>query len=190
MKTDFTTTAKQMASKLSDLEKRQIPWASVLTLNETRDRCKDAVLTEMVRKIDKPTPFTMNALRVENASKSKLESALIVKDIQAEYLETLLEDGGTEVDKHIVPGKQAKLNAYGNLPRGASKQRATFSHGNRRYKRVGKGKSARVFLLGHFPSKRTYRRLIDFHGVCEATAKRNFDQIFRKNLRRAMATAR
>lgn len=92
-----------------------------------------ATVTELKKKLvevfDRPNAFTLNAFAVlpaDSKAGSDTVSALIyVRPQQAEYL-SLQIDGGvraagdyaTTTTGPLVPGKGAKLDRYGNLPRG------------------------------------------------------------------------
>ena len=147
MRIDVRSNIKDATKWLTNIEKKQVPFATMLALNWTKDRCQDGVKTEMLRKLHKPTPFTMNLFfngAVTRATKTRSVATVEVKNVQADYLYSLFY-GGTETDNHIVPGQQAKLNQYGNLPRRASKAKGTFTIKSNglpiTLKRTGRGKN-------------------------------------------------
>ena len=192
MKISVEHNFKEAEKWLDGIRLKQLPYATMLALNETKDRCKDAVLTQMLRKLDRPTPFTMSAFdnrAALRATKRKLTSILQVKPIQAKYLYEQFY-GGTETDKHIVPGKDMKLNQYGNLPRNASKAKRTFSIGNVVLKRKGKGKNSTLTVVGFFPKSRSYSKRIDFESTVLTAFDRWFERNWEKMFDRAMATAK
>ena len=79
----------------------------------------------MVRKLDRPTPFTIKGVRWQGASKNdfktgRLHSRVYLMDKQAEYLRFQIE-GGTRTPKGTaiaVPTSNVKLNKYGKLAGG------------------------------------------------------------------------
>ena len=84
-------------------------------LNRTMSAIEQAELNAMEQHLDRPTPFTMNALGLFKAYPNRLQTTLFVKDIQAAYLKTPILGGN--VDNTIVPVlSNARLNQYGNLP--------------------------------------------------------------------------
>lgn len=191
-----TREIKKAAKWMSDIGRKQMPYAMMLTLNDVKDRGQDALTTEMLRKLDRPTPFTLNAFDKSystRATKRNLRSLILVKQIQAEYLYDMF-FGGTENKKHIVPGKEAKLNQYGNLPRNASKRKRTFtivSNGTPiRLQRAGKGKTSKTKVIGIFPSRRSYRSRIDYEGTITRAVDRWMQWHWNKNFERALLTAR
>ncbi|MBC2676904.1 hypothetical protein [Pseudomonas baltica] len=61
-------------AELTEIEQRQIPFATALALTETAKLIKSSIEDEMRAVFDRPTPFTMNALRLIPATKQKLEA--------------------------------------------------------------------------------------------------------------------
>jgi len=74
--------------------------------------------------IDRPTPFTQNALAFYKASVGRLESGVFAKPIQAEYLKRLL--GPTtryaQAKFVFVPASSQQTDAYGNMPKTRRRQ--------------------------------------------------------------------
>lgn len=126
--------------QLTDLEARQLPFASALALTRTaKEDVEPALVSEMRTVFDRPTPWTLNSLRVFPATKQKLEARVWMKNeadksIPAtKWLAPEIYGGGrnykrAEVmlrakgllpdDKYVVPGAGAKLDRYGNLAKG------------------------------------------------------------------------
>lgn len=111
-------------------------------LNHTANQARQALRAEMSSVFDRPTPFTLNAVRIFTAKPSNLQSALWVKDEkdgasggqapeawvapqvfggQRKYRrsEQMLRDKGIlPPGMFIVPGAGARLDQYGNMSRG------------------------------------------------------------------------
>lgn len=111
-------------------------------LNHTANQVRQQLQAEMASVFDRPTPFTINAVRVLNATPTSLVAAVWVKDdkdnnskgqapedwVGAQVFggwraekksEMLLRRKGIlPAGKFIVPGKGARLDAYGNISRG------------------------------------------------------------------------
>lgn len=66
--------------------------------------------------LDKPTPYTLNSLYVVSSTSSDPELTVGIKDTQAGYLSYAY--GGGHRDAVVTPVGDAKLNQYGNMPRG------------------------------------------------------------------------
>lgn len=133
--------------------------ASVATaLTRAGAHAKDQLKLEMQRTLDRPTPFTLNALRLWPASADKLEARVGFRDDGTggmnanNYLLPNVE-GGPRVAKRVeaalrainalpagwfaVPGQGAALDSYGNMSRGQiiqilSQLRITMTAGHTR----------------------------------------------------------
>lgn len=102
-------------------------------------------------RVDKPTPFTKNAVGFRfKRSSGGSENTIFIKDIQAEYLTPYFEGG--EVTK-MQPVAENRKNAYGNIRQLKSKKYVKVKHKNGqeilvdptkkngRVKKNGKGKT-------------------------------------------------
>jgi len=130
---------RQVKRMLDTFERRQMPFAVSLALNRTAQTIARLERAEMRRRFDRPTPYTLNALRVVPAKKTSLTARVWFKDfagkgtVAEDYLLPQVE-GGTRSQKRFeralrrigimtenefaVPGAGAKLDAYGNMGRG------------------------------------------------------------------------
>lgn len=113
-----------------------IPYAASMALRKTAQKVERAIVAEMPRVFDRPVPYTLNALRVVNATKDNLVARVAVKDqagrglVPEHYLLPEVE-GGPRREKRMeralrfagllrpgeraVPGQAAPLDANGNL---------------------------------------------------------------------------
>lgn len=99
--------------------RKQLPFAQAQALTMTAGHVGLAWQDEMKGELDRPTPFTLNAVAVRPARKSNLTATVYVKDIAATYLEPFV-DGGPHAlgsKKGLLTPKNVALNAYGNLTR-------------------------------------------------------------------------
>ncbi|WAR46954.1 hypothetical protein [Methylomonas rapida] len=75
----------------------QIPFATSLAINRTADLVRKAIVAEMKRVFDRPTPFTLNSLYVSPSNKDKLEAVVWLKDgndvVKAGPYATMTKDG-------------------------------------------------------------------------------------------------
>ena len=85
-------------------------------LNRTIAAIEQHELVEMERRLDRPTPFTMNALKVFKAQprEGKLNAVLFVQPTQAKYLRTTIHGGTLPVNLTPVI-KNQKLDRHGNI---------------------------------------------------------------------------
>lgn len=125
--------------ELTNLERDQIPFAAALALTNTAKAVEQVLVNEMRTVFDRPTPYTLNSLRVFPATKEKLVARVWMKDesVKAEpatrwltpeiyggdrrtkRAERQLRERGILPDgKYVVPGAGAKLDKYGNISRG------------------------------------------------------------------------
>jgi hypothetical protein len=170
---------------------KQSRFATAAALTKTAWQVKDAEVDALVKYLDRPTPFTKRAFRVQRATKQRMMAMVYAAPIQDEYLSTQVFGGQT---KGHVPGKRQKLNAYGNLPRRATKRKNTFSatiNGvSGVWQRVGRGKNKKIVLVAHFPNTRRYKARLPFYRIARSMVVKRFPGNFDRSFRKAMRTAR
>lgn len=117
---------------LSDLGRRQLPFATAMALNDTVDDGLKAVEREIEHKFSNPTRWTKRAFYRRRATKTRLEATIRRKDAQRgrHYLEVQRKGGvrpQTGLEKlvssrlkyagnirTVTPASGARLNAHGN----------------------------------------------------------------------------
>lgn len=133
----------------------RIPIATAIALTATAKDAQAAVVDEMERVFDDPTPYTLGAVYVEPATRNKQEARVWLKDDfrgggshpATEYLIPEIE-GGVRVEKRsewklreagvlpagmsAVPGERAQLDGYGNMIRGQVIQILSYLRANER----------------------------------------------------------
>lgn len=106
------------AARIKSLD-RQSRFAMAVTLTDVAKEAQRIETARLPQVFDRPNPFTARAIDFAPASMARLESAVFVRDGQAEYL-ALHEDGGVRTPQ---PGKpvnvpvKVRLNQYGNIPK-------------------------------------------------------------------------
>ncbi|EHL97720.1 hypothetical protein HMPREF9946_04003 [Acetobacteraceae bacterium AT-5844] len=185
-----------MTRKLDDLAKKQVPFAAAQALNETAQMAQISVRRQLPSIFDRPTPFTMNAIGIQRATKGRLEARVFVKDKQAEYLK-VQEDGGTRIPKKraILLPRAIRLNQYGNMARGAiaaARAKPNVFSGKVEgvpglYQRLKKGAAK---LLARYIDRATYKPRFGFKKRMLKTASGVWPSAFRRSLAKALATAR
>ena len=187
---------QRLTRGLNAIGQRQMPFATATALNDMAAAGATAVRRRMPNTFDRPVPFTMNAVTIQTANKSRLTARVFVKDRQAGYLD-VQETGGAGRPKKtafVIP-EAIGVNQHGNMPRGAL-QRAK----NRKGVFVGQvGKAAGFFfravgkapvLLARFVRKATYKPRFGFRDRVTQTVKAVAPVALRQALAKAMATAR
>lgn len=87
----------------------QIPFATSLAINRTADLVRKAIVAEMKKVFDRPTPFTLNSLYVTPSTKDKLAAVVWLKD------EYAVGNQGTPATKYLGPeifGGQRSAKAH------------------------------------------------------------------------------
>lgn len=212
---DFKADFRPMQKHLDNFAKKQIPFATAQALTQTAKAAAANTKRQLPSIFDKPTPFTMNSIGVQAATKSSLEARVFIKDKQAEYLQ-LQEAGGARHPKKaaIVIPQGVRLNPHGNLPRNALaalKARKDVFAGTVRgvggfWKRPARGKRrdgsygtigavnavggfmTRLLLLVSFKGKTSYKPIFGFKAKTLKAAQAAAPVEFRKALERALRT--
>jgi len=118
---------------------KQIPYVTSRAINATADDVQKGLVNEMKSVFDRPTPFTLNGVRVKYTNKRDLTAIVWLKDeapkgTPAEkFLRPQIEGGDRRVKRferafqhrgilpqgmQMVPAAGAKLDQYGNISKG------------------------------------------------------------------------
>ena len=205
MDLDFSADFKQLERALTDVMRRQLPFAMMLSLNDTASEVKQAEERSIDRTFDRPTPFTKRGVYVKRANKSTLTSTVGMKPVQAGYLK-LQAKGGVRLPKRraLVIGAGLRRNKYGNLPKDAVKRAEvkgkTFVARNRGpgshlapgiYQRVkARGQSPSIKMLVSFKPRAHYKKRFEFQPVAMRSARAVYEGHLVTRLKQAQASAR
>ncbi|MDU4291108.1 hypothetical protein [Mixta calida] len=108
---------KELPGQLLKLQK-QIPFATAQALTSVARKIQAAEKTALSRKLDNPTPFTVNSVGSAGARRDNLVARVFVRDIAAGYLEPFEVGGNHKLNSQaLLNPKNIKLNKYGNLSR-------------------------------------------------------------------------
>jgi hypothetical protein len=102
---EFSKALKKLGSDL--------PATLATGLNRTMRAIEQAELNAMESSLDRPSPFTMNALGVQLANSRHLDASIFLRPLQADYLKSTIEGG--VVERTIVPFR-IKRDKHGNIP--------------------------------------------------------------------------
>ena len=133
---------RELRRGLSDLQKRQIPFATAMALTKTAQRVQAVEVAALATTFKSPTPFTMNAFGIAPARKNFPIASVFIKDVQSNYLAPY-ELGGTHFlgsKRGLLVPKDIPVNQYGNIPRGklaALKGRSDIFIGSVTFHRTG-----------------------------------------------------
>ena len=137
MNIKFTSELATLPRLYIDVE-RQMIFATSVALNKTAGLVRDALVSSMTTTFDRPTPYTLKALRVRPARKESLTAYVDFKDATGKgvsadrYLgpqvygggrskkrsERALERSGMSASQYMMPGAGADMDSYGNVSRG------------------------------------------------------------------------
>lgn len=111
------STLKDLSRQLKQLQK-QIPFATAQAMTSVVRDIAAAQKVALGRKLESPTPFTVNSVGAAGARKNNLRAKVFVRDVAAEYLEPFEFGGEHKLNSQaLLNPKNIKLNKYGNMPR-------------------------------------------------------------------------
>lgn len=187
---------KRFEQDLTDIQKKQLPFATSVALNNTAVEAQKEAQREMGKRLDRPTPFTKKGVRVKRSTKQKLQAEIFIQEIQAEYLKYAIEGGTRKPKNKAIPIPQKiRLNKYGNMPRGKIKQLLArddvFVINNDEsagiYQRLRNGTYR---LLASFHSEAKYKERYPFEEIVQKEAGKRFRAFMQQSLDKALATAK
>jgi hypothetical protein len=165
---------KAFSRRLSDLEAKQLPFATMQAINATAFDTRQGWARAMPEVFDRPTALTLGAVLYTKANRQTMRAQVYIRDeafkgnAPAKYLLAQV-DGGQRRRKafenrlaaagilpagmYAVPGKGAKLDAHGNLPGGQiqailSQLRAQFDTANNQTEASAGRRRRRAIKLG------------------------------------------
>lgn len=98
--------------------KKQIPFAMARAMTSTVQQIRDAEKLALQRRLDNPTPFTVNSVRAAAATKNNLIARVFVMNTAAAYLDPFEVGGSHKLNgQALLNPKNIKLNKFGNLSR-------------------------------------------------------------------------
>lgn len=130
---------EELKRKLSDIRKKQLPFAAAKALTRTAFKVSGAESEQVSRAFDRPKSQTIKAFKVEAAKKNTLTATVSIKSrgdggLPAnEYLQHAIDGGSRQAKRSEImlwaagilpkgmmtaPGAGAKLDDYGNMQRG------------------------------------------------------------------------
>lgn len=172
---------------MDGLGRKQMPFAGAVALTRTAwDIKKKELDPSLDEHLDRPTPFTKKAIRVQGATKGHLVAYVRVAPLQARYLQYQIRGGLRRPNKKALalPVGQ-KVNKYGNMPRRAvanllanPKVFSGIPHGRTQpgiYKRLGPKGRKKLKLMVSYEKQARYEKRFPFYRLAERRAKRSFN---------------
>ena len=195
MQINVKSNIKEITKFTTTVQKKQIPFATSVAINNTLFDLKKEMAKQMDKKLDRQTPFTKRGFFINKAKKNLLVGVLLMKDIVANYLQYQIEGGTRTTGKRIpVPYQpNARLNKFGNIigkKTGLIKKNTQFiaNLGGTEgvYERTKQG----VKLIIGFERSVNYRPRFPFYIIAEKFSNAVFDKKFAKAFERALRSAR
>jgi len=173
---------------LDNMAKKQVPFATMMAINETANDVKAAEIKKMKRVFNKPTKTTLNSVIIRYAKKISLWATVKIKDkpfsgggaAVKDYLGPQIHAGerkrkGSEMrlqssfkmtkGRYIVPGQGMKLNKFGNIPKGKMTQimSAVGGHHDTRQNVTARSKKLNKNVRDYFVVKKGNPRVQHLH---------------------------
>lgn len=202
MQVSVRTNVQEITKKLTRIQRRQIPFATMMALNETAFGIARQVMPKQAeRKFDGgATAFTKRGFKYQKASKLNLESIVYIDKKQLKYMRHQVDGGVRRPNKKVIltPGYHAKINRYGNITRAnrtkyLSKSDKYIVSDRGVYEVKGKGKSQQLKKVLNFVKQAKYSPKFHFYRMAEGYINnpiKGFNPRMSKHLARAIANAK
>tara|TARA_Y100001937_G_C7011986_1_gene281392 strand:+ start:45 stop:719 length:675 start_codon:yes stop_codon:yes gene_type:complete len=191
---------KEFQKKLTDFEKKQLPFAIMIGTNKTAFGLRKEMGKQTVKKLDRPTPATQKGFIVKKANKKTLTAEVAIKDFVADYLKFQI-DGGTRFTGKKIPvpyTPNARLNKFGNIP---NKRKGLIKRPTKQfianiggvsgvYEKSGRG-GKQLKLIIAFEDSVTYdKKPFPFYKIGEGYISGTYNRNLSEGFKRAIKTAR
>jgi hypothetical protein len=161
------TDIKEATRWLSDIQRKQIPFATAKALTDTAKLVQAELKREMLAEFDNPSPYTKNSTFSTSATKATLQAVVGIKDkgMRVPPAKLLKEHftggmrGGKPMERammalgalpsgwRVVPGQGLKLDSYGNPNRNQVRE---ILGSLKNKTSIYKGRGKKVALVGYF----------------------------------------
>ena len=107
---------KDVTKGLNKMQKKQIPFATVVSINQTLFGLRKEMAKQTIKKLDRPTKATQSGFIFTKAKKANLIGTLFLKSFVEDYLRFQIDGGVRSSSKSfVVPTRNSKLNKFGNI---------------------------------------------------------------------------
>jgi|TARA_R100000005_G_C4973743_1_gene185814 hypothetical protein len=195
MQVSVKSNIKEITKWTTNAQKKQIPFATSVAINNTLFDLKKEMAKQMDKKLDRPTPFTKRGFFINKAKKNLLVGVLLMKDIVANYMHYQIEGGTRQTGKRIpVPYQpNARLNKFGNiigkktgLIKKSTQFMGTVGGTEGVYERTKDG----LKLIIGFERSVNYTPRFPFYIIASKFSNSVFDKNFTKAFNRALKSAK
>ena len=197
MKVSIKSNVDEATKWTTNLQKKQIPFATSNAINKTLFQLRKEMMKQTVKKLDKPTPFTQKGFLVQMSKKTNLKGMLFIKDAVEEYLKYQINGGVRSTGKQIpVPYKDnAKLNKYGNIvgkKTGLIKKESQFFGTVKGVNGIWERQKQdnRLKLIYALTRTAAYEPKFPFYVIADKFVAAHFDKNFAEKFAQAVRTAK
>tara|TARA_R100000482_G_scaffold6559_1_gene2090 strand:+ start:8 stop:607 length:600 start_codon:yes stop_codon:yes gene_type:complete len=191
--------SKQLAKKLTAMQKKQIPFATAQAINNTLFGLRKEMAKQTVKKLDRPVPFTQRGFLVTKAKKTSLVGVLRIKPEVESYLQYQIDGGVRKPSSKKIPvpiTKNKRLNKYGNiagkrggLVKGSKEFIATIGGATGVWKENRKGQPPTLLIKFH-DSVKYSKKPFDFYKIGRGYINGTYNRQLTKALAKALRTAK
>jgi len=197
LKIDIRADIKSATKGLSRVQKKQIPFATALALNDAAFGARKELRKQAEKKFENPTPFTLNGFQVVKAKKKELTSIIYVESKRYKYMKFQI-FGGTRMPERkaiVVPTSRMPLNKYGNMTKNKiktilAKPNVVSTTINGRPGIFQTDRKVRTKRLVSYKDSVTYKPRFNFEKIVKGYVGNTFNRHMEKRLNAALATAR
>lgn len=196
MQVSVASNIKQVKKQLTAIQKKQIPFAASLAINDVAFQGRKTEAMAMRRYVDRPTPFSQKGFKVTRANKSTMKGSIEVMPNRWKYIKHVVLGGAATRPGagHAIPINRALENKYGSLPRNKArnllrqKQHFAITKNGKDYIFKRQGKSIQAQL--HFERTTKHKAKYPLWKMTKAMIARDFPKSFNKRMAYALRTAR
>ena len=186
---------KELKKKMGLFRRKRLPEATANALNNIGVKVVNAERSQIQKKLDRPTPFTIKAVDMPEKFRAKpkdLAALVLIKPIAQKYLKYVFQGGieRPEKSKIFAPVSSAggeRTNKYGNLMGLKGKKldgrKDLFLNKDALWKREGDGGLKLLAVAKNFIK---HTKILDFFKIGIGVIKKNYDKELDKEIKRVI----
>jgi hypothetical protein len=197
MKISIKDNIKEVTKQLSRVQKKQIPFAAMLTLNDVAFMARKELRKQAEKKFENPIPFTLNGFQVVRSKLTQLTSIVFIESKRYEYMKFEV-FGGTRMPKAraiVVPTSKMAVNKYGNMTK--NKIKTLLGQDNVFSKTINgkpgiwqQNKDRSMTRLASYKDNAPYKPIFHFEKIVKGIVNSKINAVFEKRIREGLARAR